>query len=241
MQAWLQVSHPRANLSKVRLLPQTLVGRSPECHLRIATPLVSRRHCRFTLQSDGVYIEDLASANGTLLDGIRLPVLTPTYVRPEAVVDIGPARFIVIYATHDLDEGLPGQPLRDASDPAVPGPWLIGSGPQVAEEGTIELQQPEVTAFSRKPVADGTRKPAGRGSIFGAFFGRSKPRKPAPVPESQPIPPVITPATVSPSRTENVASPVIDEHDSEIKPPESEPAGSGNGDQALDDFLNKLG
>ncbi|OYW13100.1 MAG: hypothetical protein B7Z55_17420, partial [Planctomycetales bacterium 12-60-4] len=81
MQAWLRVSHQRANIQQVRLLPLTIVGRSPECHLKIASAQVSRRHCQLSLRTDGVYVEDLASANGTFLDGARLPSRTPTYVR----------------------------------------------------------------------------------------------------------------------------------------------------------------
>lgn len=239
MQAWLQVSHPRANLSKVRLLPQTLVGRSPECHLRIATPLVSRRHCRFTLQSDGVYIEDLASANGTLLDGIRLPVLTPTYVRPDAMVDIGPARFQVVYATLEIDD-LPGHSSREAADTVVPGPWLIGSG-QGAEDGTIEIPQPEVATVSGKPAADNAGKPAARGSFFGALFGRSKTRKPGSGADTMSKPLAPSPPDAAPSAQQVEGTDAVHEPETSADPSQSETSSSGTGDQSLQDFLNKLG
>ncbi len=97
MQAWLRVSHQRANLQEVRLLPLTIVGRSTECHLKIASAQVSRRHCQISLRTDGVYVEDLASANGTFLDGARLPPRTPTYVQSGSRLEIGPAKFIVEY------------------------------------------------------------------------------------------------------------------------------------------------
>ncbi|MBI1346337.1 FHA domain-containing protein [bacterium] len=236
MQAWLQVSHPRANLNQIRLLPQTLVGRSPECHLRIATPLVSRRHCRFTLQSDGVYLEDLASANGTLLDGIRLPVLTPTYVRPDAVVEIGPARFVVVYAARDLEETALSVEQSAAPEPAVPGPWLIGSH-QTAEEGTLELPRAQAPVLTTELPRDSEEKPGKRGSFFEAIFGRSKPKKPSsgsppinPTTASVPleVPPAISPVEESPAPAS------LPEHNQANQRPD-------DSDSNLQDFLNKLG
>lgn len=101
MQARLRVSHQRANLNVVRLLPLTVVGRSLECHLKIASAQVSRRHCQIMLRPDGVYVEDLKSSNGTFLDGVRLPPQVPTYVASGSQLDIGPARFVVEYELTD--------------------------------------------------------------------------------------------------------------------------------------------
>lgn len=97
MQAWLHVTHQRANLTRIPLLPITVVGRSVDCHLKIATTQVSRRHCQISIHVDGVYVEDLASANGTYLDGVRLTPGVPTFVHPGGRLNIGPAKFIVDY------------------------------------------------------------------------------------------------------------------------------------------------
>ncbi len=52
-------------------LPQgeTLLGRSPECHISIEDPLVSRQHARVTILGDDVAIEDLSSRNGVRVNG----------------------------------------------------------------------------------------------------------------------------------------------------------------------------
>lgn len=52
-------------------LPQgeTLLGRSPECHVSIEDPLVSRQHARVTILGDDVAIEDLSSRNGVRVNG----------------------------------------------------------------------------------------------------------------------------------------------------------------------------
>jgi predicted component of type VI protein secretion system len=47
----------------------SVVGRAPECDLRIANPLVSRRHCYFFKRGDEIWVRDLDSHNGTHLNG----------------------------------------------------------------------------------------------------------------------------------------------------------------------------
>jgi hypothetical protein len=51
---------------------QLLVGRHPRCDIVVADPSVSRRHAQITLR-DGVWvIQDLASTNGTSVNGARI-------------------------------------------------------------------------------------------------------------------------------------------------------------------------
>jgi predicted component of type VI protein secretion system len=49
-----------------------LVGRTPQCTIRIVHPLVSREHCRIEVRRDGVYVDDLGSMNGTWVNGRRI-------------------------------------------------------------------------------------------------------------------------------------------------------------------------
>jgi pSer/pThr/pTyr-binding forkhead associated (FHA) protein len=49
-----------------------LVGRHPACDVVVADPSVSRRHAQLTLR-DGVWVlQDLASTNGTSVNGERV-------------------------------------------------------------------------------------------------------------------------------------------------------------------------
>ncbi len=50
-------------------LGETLVGRDVVCALRFNDPAISRRHLRFIRRQDEVFVEDLGSSNGTLLNG----------------------------------------------------------------------------------------------------------------------------------------------------------------------------
>ena len=47
-----------------------VVGRGHDCDIRIQDPMVSRRHCRISLQEERIHIEDLGARNTALVNGI---------------------------------------------------------------------------------------------------------------------------------------------------------------------------
>ena len=49
--------------------PVLLIGRHPECDVRIDLPKISRRHCCLALAYDRVLIRDLGSHNGVRVNG----------------------------------------------------------------------------------------------------------------------------------------------------------------------------
>lgn len=49
--------------------PELILGRSPECHVTVEDPLVSRRHARIQLTGAQPTISDLGSRNGVRLNG----------------------------------------------------------------------------------------------------------------------------------------------------------------------------
>ena len=82
-----------------RLLPNTLktVGRAPRADFVVDAALVSRVHCRLTLDAAGkLEIEDLGSTNGTFVNGRKVGKTTLsdgdklTIGRVEFVVSTGP-------------------------------------------------------------------------------------------------------------------------------------------------------
>ena len=57
-----------------RILPGNIktVGRAPRADFIVDAPLVSRLHCRITADHEQLNVQDLASTNGTFVNGIRL-------------------------------------------------------------------------------------------------------------------------------------------------------------------------
>lgn len=51
---------------------RTLVGRDPECHLRLVYPTVSRTHCEIWAEDGKSFVQDLKSANGTYVNAVRV-------------------------------------------------------------------------------------------------------------------------------------------------------------------------
>src|SRR4051812_15473907 len=97
MQVVLQVSNGKANLKKVVLNADTVIGRSPECNLKIASSLVSRKHCRITITDTQVSIRDFGSANGTFVDGKQVAAEQDIPLAPGSAVVVGPLKFVVQY------------------------------------------------------------------------------------------------------------------------------------------------
>lgn len=46
-----------------------LVGRALDCDIAVVSPHVSRHHARLELENDQLYVEDLGSSNGTMVNG----------------------------------------------------------------------------------------------------------------------------------------------------------------------------
>ncbi len=69
-----------------------LVGRAPSADLRLSDPRVSRLHARIEVRDDGVYVEDLGSRNGTLVNGN--PIDAPQRLGIDEELTVGPAALV---------------------------------------------------------------------------------------------------------------------------------------------------
>jgi len=97
--------------------PIYLVGRHPECDLRLDLPNISRRHCCFALAYDRLVIRDLGSRNGIRVNG-REVIETELFRGDE--VAIGPLIFRV-----EEEVG------ASAPAPSPPRPDQAGSAPEI--------------------------------------------------------------------------------------------------------------
>jgi len=70
----------------------TIVGRRPDCDIRIPLLYVSRKHCRFIQKEDQTVVQDLGSANGTFLNSERI---MEAVVGPGDKVGVGSVTFTV--------------------------------------------------------------------------------------------------------------------------------------------------
>jgi pSer/pThr/pTyr-binding forkhead associated (FHA) protein len=56
-----------------------VVGRHPQCDYQLICPIISRRHCAFSVRDGRVCVEDLGSRHGTRLNGQSVEGLQPLH------------------------------------------------------------------------------------------------------------------------------------------------------------------
>ncbi|MFY7994083.1 MAG: FHA domain-containing protein [Bacteriovoracaceae bacterium] len=73
-----------------------VIGRSPHCDVVVPFEGFSRKHCQVDLSPEGdVYLTDLDSANGVLIDGKKIPPLTKTVYNTLLPLVVGPAEVTI--------------------------------------------------------------------------------------------------------------------------------------------------
>lgn len=90
--------------------PNVVIGRRPDCDVRVPVEGVSRQHCELVATADAVTVKDLGSSNGTYVNGERVE---SKIVEPGDRIQIGS-----VVLTVQID----GQPAEVAPPPApAPG------------------------------------------------------------------------------------------------------------------------
>jgi len=96
--------------------PVILIGRHPDCDVRIDAPEVSRRHCCLAIAYDRLVIRDLGSRNGVRVNG---------RIVEEVVLQAGDEVAIAQFL-YRLDSANPAPAARDPKvDPSPDLPPLI--------------------------------------------------------------------------------------------------------------------
>jgi phage tail-like protein len=139
----------------VSMLPLTFsvlrIGRAPDNDLSLQDPGVSRYHVELHLTADSLTVTDLGSANGTLIDGVRLAAHQPTLLEPGSRLRIGPFDAVRLRPEPDRPARQPPvgpdgqQAARSARRPAAPIP---------SAEPPTRFPQGRPTAWPSLPDAD---------------------------------------------------------------------------------------
>lgn len=149
----------RGRLLRGPLGERVVLGRAPECALRVENPALSRLHCRLEPHALGIKITDLQSRNGISIDG---QLISQAILRPASMAAVGEDLWI--------------QAVR-AGD--APRPWPAA----VEEEHGMELEASCAAASSAgqepfpEPPAGSARPPAAAPSSTvrsGALRGDSR-------------------------------------------------------------------
>ena len=72
-------------------LGEIIIGRGPECYLRVDEPMVSRRHARLRVTPTAVSLEDLGSRNGSRVNGTNATGVVT--LNPGDILGVGTQQF----------------------------------------------------------------------------------------------------------------------------------------------------
>lgn len=149
-------------------LSQFLIGRDQQCHLRPASPLISKRHCVLITKNARVFIRDFDSTNGTFVNEER--VSGQRELKDGDMLKLGPISFRVhIEGAVPVDKPTPLPANRKdelSEDDAAAAMLLIpdeGSGSTQTE--TTEGSVPTGTTIMEMPGIDpgsGEKEPAAK-------------------------------------------------------------------------------
>lgn len=98
---------------------EATIGRDADRGLVLQSASVSRRHCRIRVDHNGAAIIDEGSANGVLVNGVRIPANMPTPIGPGVNVEI--AEFRITVEPVMMQQPMMGMPGMGGMPMAMPG------------------------------------------------------------------------------------------------------------------------
>jgi len=113
--------------------PVLLIGRHPECDVRIDLSKISRRHCCLALAYDRVMIRDLGSRNGVRVNGL---LVDEAQLHGGDEIAIGPILFRV---EDETPPPPPPPPVKPPAKAALPKPPSLPSLPSDESDDLIPL------------------------------------------------------------------------------------------------------
>ena len=98
-------------------LSQFIIGRDPQCNLRPASPMISKRHCALLVKGGKVFIRDFDSTNGTFINNEQIK--GERELKHDDVLKAGPLEFkVVLEVTMPVNKPTPAPvPAKTAASP----------------------------------------------------------------------------------------------------------------------------
>lgn len=129
-------------------LAQFVIGRDPQCNLRPASALISKRHCAILVKSGQVFVRDFDSTNGTFIN--EKPVKGEASLHNDDELKVGPLCFkVVIEDQASISKPTPPPKPAGSADDEDAAAMLLGLHDEGgAEEGGAAAGESGVPAGS---------------------------------------------------------------------------------------------
>jgi hypothetical protein len=158
MKVRLEVSHNKANVKRIVLERDAIIGRGADCNLRIAANSISRHHCKISITPKDVYVRDLGSSNGTYVEGKKIEPNEDVLVAPGAKLTLGGVKFRVLYdapvvEAETEDDSELGSTIEFPAVGSAANPVEAEASPADSKIASDPQPEPEETAPA-EPVAE---------------------------------------------------------------------------------------
>jgi hypothetical protein len=110
------------------------VGRNASCQLTLDDPLVSRRHAIFSVGPDSVFVQDLASRNGVLVNGVRIEEPVELMVGDRILIG---SQEVVLFVASEVDDRVPLAKSLKMTLPKIPAVQVPQSSMPMEDLGTV--------------------------------------------------------------------------------------------------------
>lgn len=130
------------------VLPDTeiFIGRDDDCHVRLTSSLISRKHCALEGAPEGLWVRDLGSQNGTLVNDV--PITDRVLLKAGDVLQVGAVQFQVPVQRPMADFPPPVKSDKDKSE--APSDADIASW--LSDEHDTGSAKPSDTTIIKNPL-----------------------------------------------------------------------------------------
>jgi len=130
-------------------LPQFLIGRDPQCHLRPASAAISKRHCALIQRDGKVFVRDFDSTNGTFVNDQQIK--GEVEVHHDDRLRVGPLSFTVqIEASAPVNRPTPPPPTKKPAMAAAKAP-AAGKKPEAADSKVLVENKGSAESAGKAP------------------------------------------------------------------------------------------
>ena len=114
------------------------LGRSSSCEISIPDPALSRNHCLFETRDGGLWVTDLASANGTIVNDVQLGSDSQCLQLGDVVL-VGDSALQVVVAGEKVPDSVPA-PAGESALPVID----LGLGGEPSSGGEVTTDAGDV-------------------------------------------------------------------------------------------------
>lgn len=127
---------------------EVFIGRDEDCHVRLTSSLISRKHCALTSSPEGLWVRDLTSQNGTFVNEVQIS--GPVLLKAGDVLQVGAILFQVPIQRPVVETAPPKKddPKKDDQSGSISDAEIAG---WLSDEHDTSIKPADTTIIKHPP------------------------------------------------------------------------------------------